>query len=336
MFDLKPETMDARLRARPRLPESIGVLVSLSFIVYITIVQYQNPDVVNSIGFGTDFAILTNRYYSDFWGYNGPWLVPLLQLLEHMNFALGYLIWSLLNLVGVIFGVRVFNGRALPLLFSYQLASTVFYGQVTGLVIGFLALMWWALHHERWWLAGVALLYACNKYQLGVPAGAVLLIVAPVTWYRRFHVGLVALVGVLLSLLLYPDWGMRMLADFQRIQLNSGLSISLSPYIGLWVWLGWVPMLLLPLRPGERVIGVLSAWAVAAPYFQNADLILLFSLPVGWLGWLGNLAHLTWMTNLLVPIQVTVMIPIFVILLLTWRGIRRLPLFTTAPAPETA
>ncbi len=320
MFNLAPNEMDERLHTPPTLTEAAGTLTSLIFIFFLVITNNQ----IDTVPIGTDYAILTNRVFDNFWGYNGPWITPFFQLFERLDFSIGYLLWSIINLLGVIYGAKVFNAQLLPLLISYQMLANLFYGQVTGIVIGSLAVLWWSIHHQKWVLAGLGFLFACNKYQLGIPASITLLLIANISWFERLKIILYAGIGVLISLVIYPNWETRMIEDFQRISLNSGLSISLLPIFGFAIWIIWIPVLFLPLKQGERIIAVMCAWIIAAPYFQNADLILLFSLPIGMFAWLGNFAYLTLLNSVSFSMQHLAFIPFLLLLMTSWRGLRRM------------
>lgn len=319
MFDLEPSKMDKRLHTYPTLAEAIGILISILFIFFLVITNNQT----STVPIGADYAIFTNRVFDNFWGYNGPWITPFFQLFEQLSFNIGYFLWNMINLLGVIYGAKVFNAQLLPLLVSYQMLANLFYGQVTGIVIGSLALLWWSIYHKKWFLAGLGLLFACNKYQLGIPTSATLLLIANISWFERLRIIIYALIGVLISLILYPNWGMRMVNDFQRINLDSGLSISLLPAFGFSIWMIWIPVLFLPFKQGERIIAIICAWIITAPYFQNADLILLFTFPIGAFVWFGNLAYLTLLNSLSFKIQYLIGIPISILLVITWQGLLR-------------
>ncbi|MEO0563796.1 MAG: glycosyltransferase 87 family protein, partial [Chloroflexota bacterium] len=169
MFDLKPEEIEERLRAKLSRID-VGLLSAMVvFLLFMTILLLNNEDQSTPYryGIGQDFAIFTSRYYEDFYGFYAPWIAPVFFLFARIDYALGYLIWSLTSIASVFFAIRVFNSRALPAILSFQMLMLLYYGQVSGHIAGLLALMWWSLHRDRWVLAGVAFLFAASKPQLG-------------------------------------------------------------------------------------------------------------------------------------------------------------------------
>lgn len=245
------------------------------------------------IGIAYDWEIFYNTTERDYtYGfYYGPWILPLFHLLALLPFTLSYVAWNALNLVMLWFALRIFGGRVPIALLCYQSVYCLFYGQIVGLVAGALALMWWCLLKKRFVLAGLLFALASAKPQIGFIVGATLILLADISWFSRLKVLFVSSLPVLASAIWYPNF----IADVYygtTTAVNSFGSVSLWQYIGAWALLLWLPTLLVPMPPGKRLVAVLTTTALSLPYFQQTDLLLLFALPVGWVGLLGNLGYL--------------------------------------------
>ena len=198
----------------------------------------------------------------------------------------------MLGIASVFFAARVFGGKPVLALLSYQFFYTLFYGSIIGILIGFLALFWWAMAHHHWELAGLALVLGCAKFQIGIPIGCTLWLLSNASWRDRVRVLAVPILVAGLSLLVYPGWVMGLIQRMGADPPNDWGSISLWRWIGPWVLLFWIPVLALPLIPQKRAIAVIAAAALGLPYFQQQDLIALYIFPVGWPALLGNLGFL--------------------------------------------
>jgi hypothetical protein len=212
--------------------------------------------------------------------------------LRLLSLDLAFLIWAVVNIAGVWFAARVFGGSASIALLSYPMLYSVFYGQITGVIVAGLALLWWGLHRHKAWVAGIGILLAAIKWQMGVPLIIALWIMAEVSWRERLHAVIVPLVVGLASLVVYPLWIIDVLRRLSEQPPVTFGSISLWQYFGALSLLLWLPPLSLPLPKGRRLVAVAAAGALAIPYYQHTGLIALFVLPVGWLGLLGNLGYL--------------------------------------------
>ena len=76
---------------------------------------------------------------------------------------------------GIWFAVRVFGGKSPLALLSYQMLFVCFYGQIAGVIVAGLALLWWSLERKRWLLAGIGAALALIKWQMGLPLCAALI-----------------------------------------------------------------------------------------------------------------------------------------------------------------
>jgi hypothetical protein len=97
----------------------------------------------------------------------------------------------------------------------------------------------------------------------------------------------------LLSLVLYPNWPLELLANLQNAPPDTKGNIPLWRQFGAYALLLWLPPLFLPMKKDHRLAALAAALGLAMPYFQQTDLLALFVLPVGWLTvLLGNLGYL--------------------------------------------
>lgn len=288
LFPCRAAEMDARLRARPAPGELLAlalVAVSLALFIHLDLLVGFTPFDYH-IYIKTVEGDLLRYYYAD-------WLLPLFWLWSKLPFWWGYAAWTGLNAVCVLLAGRVFGGRGWLALLTFQAFYGLFLGQITGLLVGGLALGWWGLAHKRWHLAGFGFWLACTKFQLGLPFGLLLWLFAEISWRERLRALLLPAGLSLLSLAVFPAWPLNLL---ERLR-------AYAPYdwanIGLWEWIGaaalllLLPPLLLPLEKSRRFLALAAAIPLALPYFQQADLLALYVLPIGWLPvLLGNLGFL--------------------------------------------
>lgn len=280
-------TLDARLRARPTL----GEVFALALAVGMMGIFLWHPTVVNyDPYFDYQTLVMAARGNFQFYFY-GYWLVPIFALLDVLPLPVGYAIWCGLGLAGIFFAARVFGGNTALAVASYQMFYSLFLGQSAGVIVGGLALCWWGLIHRRWHIAGWGLALAGAKYQLGLTGGLILLGLADIGWRDRLRVLIVPTLVVLISLVVYPLWPLEALTNLQTYPPWNQGSIALWRWIGPWALLFWLPPLLLPLPRERRFMALAAASALGLPYFQQTDLLFLFTLPVGWPILLGNLGY---------------------------------------------
>ncbi len=280
--------MDARLRARLSRGELFALALAFCSIgIFIWI--YRS---VNCLPFDYNIYMLTaggdlrQYYYAD-------WLLPLFWLWAKIPYWWGFAFWGALSILSLFFAARVFGGNATLALLTFQLFYVLCLGQIVGIVIGALALGWWALARRRWHLAGLAFFIAGAKFQIGLPLGLLLWLMADIRWRDRLRVLVVPTALALLSLAIYPSWPADLLERARAIPPYDWGSISLWHWLGPAALLLWLPPLLLPLKPNRRFLALAAAVPLAVPYFQQADLLALYVLPIGWLPvLLGNLGLL--------------------------------------------
>jgi hypothetical protein len=193
------------------------------------------------------------------------------------------------NIFGLWAAGRMFGGNTVVLLISYAMFSNIYYGQVVGLITAGLALQWWGMSRHQWEVAGLGLALAVSKYQIGVPWGLTLLLLAPITWYARLRMILVVLIVLAISLVIYPEWPYTVVYGIVNTPPDTRGNVSFWELIGAASLLFWIPCFVLPLSAGKRLVLVACTASMAIPYFQSNDLVSLLVLPIGWLGLVSNL-----------------------------------------------
>jgi hypothetical protein len=303
-----PATIDRRLRARItplELAATAFVVGMLGVFVYIqskgSYPPYDYNNYIRAVHGDTSFY------------YYGYWFLPVFSFLSRLPGSSGYLLWGLANVAAMFFACRVFGGRVAFALATYQMIYIVFYGQITGVVVGGAALCWWGITHRRLNLAGLGLLIAGTKFQTGLTLSLFLWLFNDLTWRERARILLLPLIVVAVSLVVYPGWPLTTLYTLQTNPPNNDGSMTLWRFIGPLSLILWLPPILLPMSRSSRIIALTATSALALPYFQQADLISLFALPVGWTPLLGNLGYLGPVFGLL-ALQMLFIIPLLVYL----------------------
>jgi hypothetical protein len=292
-FDLVPARINARLRARITPVEVFALLLAFGMAL-----GFASLDATHEIGAFPDYQTFLKTADGVFASPSGGYFYahsfrPVFSLLDLLPFYVGSVVWSGLNILGIWFAARVFNGNRVLALLNYQMLYVLYYGNIVGVIVGSLALMWWALHSSsriKWELAGLFWAIAATKFQLGIPIGLALFLLVDATAFQRLRVVIVPLVVMLLSLIVYPDWVRALFQTMQTLPPNTQGNLSLWQYFGAITLLLWLPTLLPGLTQGRRLVLVACATALALPYFQQTDLLILFVLPVGAIpALLGNL-----------------------------------------------
>ncbi|MEW6718733.1 MAG: hypothetical protein AB1345_14695, partial [Chloroflexota bacterium] len=314
-----PNEMDTRLKSRLTPWELLALGLSFSFVGLFIWAQsrLQIPP------YDYDIYIHTQEY--DFYGFYYPhWTVPVFWLLNKLQHPYGYILLNAVSILSVFFALRIFGGNVPMALLSFQMLYVLFLGQIVGVLLGGLGLLWWGISHKRWYIAGLGLILAWTKYQIGIPACILLLLLAEISWKHWLRLLFIPLLVVGGSLILSPSWPLKLWETLQKYPVNDWGSISLWRWIGPYALLLWLPPLLLPLTRRTRFIALIATNAMALPYFQQTDILSLFILPIGWpFVLLGNLGYLFFLYYWK-ALQALVIIP-----LLIYLTILTPPFFTT-------
>ena len=307
--------IDRRVRAPLDKRELVALTIAVAFVIGLLIVQPRDLH--------SDLDNYLRTAHGDFRGYYyGYWLLPLFALLSLLPVTLVYILWSLLTIVAVFYAARVFGGATTFVIISFQLFYVLFQGQVTGVLLGALGLMWWAMAHKRWELAGAALIVAATKFQTGMTLGLLLWFFAGVSWRERIRVLVIPVLVVALTFIANPHWPLDLQASLEQNPPGAVSSLALWRWLGPASLLFAVPPLLFPLSHPRRVIALAVTVPLVVPYYQQADLITLFALPVGWLPALvGQFGYFILAFDYL-ALQLLVIIPLLVYALVFYAGVR--------------
>lgn len=219
------------------------------------------------------------------------WILPVYRLLGLVDPVVAFVAWNLAGIAGVFAATRVFNAgpKAALALLTYQMLYTIYYGNITGILLGGLAVYWWGLAHRRLALAGLGLTLLLTKFHLGIPLGLILGFLAGLSRREWLSLALVPGLAFLLSWAAYPAWPLQVAGTILSTPPNDLGSITLWQWLGASALLLWVPPLLLPLPKTQRLIMLVATTALALPYFQHTDLLALFVFPIGWVPLAGNI-----------------------------------------------
>lgn len=299
-------TIDQRLRRPLTRGEVFALVLCVAIALLFLWVRIDNG------GAYYDLSLYLNASRGEFYTFfYGNWILPLFWLLSFLPIVLSHTLWSLLNIAAVFFAARVFGGNVTFALVSFQMLYSLIYGQITGLIVGSVALMYWAAAHERWYLAGLGLILAVTKYQLGLfPVVAIWLLV-DTSWKNRLKMLVVPVMLVASSFLFYGNWVADALARWAVAPSDAQASVALWRWLGFFALGLWLPPLLSRVTRRERFIWILAANALAVPYFQQADLVLLWTMPIGAIALLGNLGYVFFVGRF-TALQILAVVPLIV------------------------
>lgn len=281
---LSVDAISSRFRTRVSLVEAGGLfaaVVTLLFLAYAKLDWPPGPDFTTLMRAGR--GDLADYYYA-------YWLLPALEALTHLEYAQAYIVWGLLNIAAFWFAVRVFGPNRLLAVWSYQLFAIVFYGQITGLLVGALALFWWGITRRSWWMAGLGLTLMLTKYQFGLLGLVAVALSAKLTWREWLKISFWPAAVSLVSLGLYGFWPLEVLSRMATHPANTHFSVSLWRWFGPAGILAFLPIVLVPRRIDLQLVAWFAAGALGMPYFQQIDLLVLMAFPAGLvpaIGWLG-------------------------------------------------
>lgn len=261
-----PFSLPQLLQRMRRFPWSLGL--ALGMIIYFTPHPEWHGDLYN---FREAVETLRHPYYA-------RWLFALLRLPPE---PVAYVALSLVCTAALYFAVRTFGGKHWMLFTSFAFAWTLYYGQIDGLVVGGLALSWWAIQQKRPYLVGVGLILASLKPQLSF------MLLLLLWWWspHRLKALAIPLAVFALSLVQWgwwvPQWLQALTQTPDLVYLSRNL--SLWPELGWWVWLIWLPILTVPMQREGRLLAAAAGTALSTPYFPLPSAVLLLAMPMpGW------------------------------------------------------
>ena len=190
---------------------------------------------------------------------------------------------SLAGTGSLYWAARVFGGRHWLVFTSFAFAWILFYGQIDGLVVGGLALAWYALKAERPVLLGAGIMVALMKPQLSLP------MVLAIWWWSPNRLKSFIIPGIILAVT-FIQWGWWIPAWISRLFETQDL-VLLSRNISLWQVIGpgalliWPIILVLRIPRERKIFAIAAATAMSVPYFPLPSAVSLLVFPISTLAW---------------------------------------------------
>ncbi len=287
IFDESVEDLNKRVLSRPSRLE-LGLL-ALNVGLMVTFFLNWKKGVPAFPDLFTYLSAAEGNFQGFYYAY---WILPVFKVLNYIPLDVVIPLWCIFNVLGVFFTTRVFGNRPAIVLTTYQLFYVIYYGQILGYVLGGLGLLWWGVKNEKFIWSGTGLLIASTKFHLGLPLVLFLLILSEVEWGKFLKILLVPILAYLLAFLLYPHWPVSILETVKSSPPNELGSISLWQWIGPISLILWIPVFFMPLEKLERMVLLITTLNLTLPYFQQTDLLALFTFPIGRFAWLGNIGFL--------------------------------------------
>lgn len=208
----------------------------------------------------------------------------LFWILGRLPWKYDYLALMLVSIPIMIVAVHWGGGKYWKLFLSFPFFWIMAYGQIDAFIVAGLALSWWALRRERYWLMGTGIVLACFlKPQLGIIPSFYLWLLAKNKWKP------LAIPGILFSISLW-QWGLTWplswyLAAANQVAVGDWANASLHNWIGKWTLLFWLPAILLPTSRLGKLRMVIAALALSFPYFPVYEMILFLVFPTSLIEW---------------------------------------------------
>lgn len=309
-FTVDPYDIDQRIRKPVSLFEFAALALALAFP--IAVMLFSSVDLGGQQAY--DFQHYLNSAKGDFsFYYYAYWLIPLWELLILLPLWVAYIFWVILSVACIFFASRIFGSNTVLILFCYQTLQVLYMGQFSGILVGGLALLWWGITHKRWNVAGIGLILAASKYHTGLIPAMVLLYYSDATFRERLKVFYVPVIIGIISLALYQFWPFDVLNNYLSNPANDWGSVAPWKYLGPVVLLVWIPSLLLKLSRNEKIFLLFATLPLGTPYFQAADLLILYVLPIGFLPMLSHIGFLRPFIGYAVD-NILIFIPLFIYL----------------------
>ncbi len=255
---------------------SIFALVVIIFWIIMSISSIQ--------GETTDFQVFLHAGKGDFsnegyWFYYPAYTLPFFYILGYLSNMLSYTIWIILNALGFWYAQRTFRIRSVWYLVNYLTLASLSLGQVTGLVIAGVAMVYVGVKQDRRHLIGGGLLLALVKPHLTIVALLILLWPYLRADYQRVRFLIIPVLFFVISLIIYGNWPYIW---WERLQSHPPTSLpGNTGHIELWQWIGPIAfllwfLLLLPISQDTRFKLALLIPFLANPYAPSYDLSLAF------------------------------------------------------------
>ena len=212
-------------------------------------------------------------YYHPLWA---RWLFSLLSILP---LQATFIVLSIVTLVSLYFSLRIFGGRHWMVFISYQLFWLYYYGQIDGLIVGGLALAYWAGERKKPYLVGLGIAIAMIKPQISIFLIILFWLWSPSRWRALIIPAIMVAFSFIQWGFWIPEWLTR-LFGFQEIYQPAATNISLWPILGPWILLIWPLIIKIPLKRSNKIIAVTAGTMMSVPYFPIYSSLLVLTMPI--------------------------------------------------------
>ncbi len=307
-------SQEAKKTWNATIEDTIVVGIALGVIIVFSLLPLGGTDLRHA------YLPTTQGDLKDF--YNPYWLRPLFDLLALIPFPLAHLSLMLGSLISLIIATRIFRGRLLHVLLTYQFGALLYYGQVDAIVILGIAIGWWASTRHNPWLVGIGFVLASVKPQISAPALLLL------WWWltpKEKLLSLVVPIAVFLGSIAKYGWWVPEWWDHITVRntLCRHGSITIWEFVGPWALLLWLPVLPAGLPRQEKLLLFLTTSALTMPYYQQKSILALQTFPIGWIAWLGNIGFLFFFFQWQ-ALELVTLVPLVLYCRYTWKAWRHL------------
>ena len=287
-FSSNPNEINKNVISKISLPETFSLVFLLSLTIIFS--YHHHKGFYLPWDFEESYLLAGSGDYSNF--FYGYWIMPIFWLLEKLPLTISFILWAFTNVMCTFIAGRVFGGKAWWAILSYQMIYVVFYGQITGLLIGGLALAWWGISSKKFLVAGLGLLISSTKPQFGLSLSFILWIMSDSSWKQKLKMLLIPTIGIIATTLAYPDWINNIFSAINSGKVDLRGNISLWQYIGPWSLIFLIPPMISKSSPEKQILFLIVASIISLPYIQQTELLALYVFPFGWLSLIGNLGFL--------------------------------------------
>ncbi|MDR3574989.1 MAG: hypothetical protein P4L50_14105 [Anaerolineaceae bacterium] len=300
------------LRRLENLTESKSIIGGLTLIVWIT---------YSLLGPGGDFfkayrdlVLNPQNLISTFSHpitFNPPWLAPILAPMITMPGKAGYILFTGMTVLMLLYSARMLGGKSICLLISAQLFWILWWGQIDGLPVLGIAIGWLALQEKSWKKMVLALFLAALKPQMSFFP-----MIAMWWWLEKERwkaVGVFVII-ITVSMVIYGPWPIWFVENIVKLS-HSNFYGPWNSSIGIWALPLLIPALALKLNRQQRILALTASGILISPYMPYYSTILLFCFPIPW--WSGLFAIIGYFPSVLGTAIV-------------WNGITLLPISVLA------
>ena len=244
-------------------PWSLGVAIGM--LIFFLPHPDWHGDLLN---FRTGIEELRHPYWA-------RWIFAAMNLPSE---PVAFVILSLICIGLLYFAVRLYGGKHWVVFTSFAFAWTLIYGQIDAIVVGGLALAWWAIQKKNAYLVGAGLILASIKPQMGLFLGLALWWWSPSRWKALVIPAMVFVLSLIQWGWWVPTWMDALLETDFLTSLTR--NISLWTIFSWWIWLAWPLVFALPVDRPRKLLAIAATTAMTVPYFPLPSAVLFLVMPI--------------------------------------------------------